>query len=314
MQASILSLPAWRSTTAGHTRNLSFGVKAWRQCLQLSWGWNVSSMLWHTPPSPLTLNNFFFLPFQINRWARFQTHLPTLCHSLLCLLCWFLREWIGHSRSDPSLRGNIGQVLWKRLWTGSDLPRRQSESQLLLYDPKVRSQTLFLFQVHFILNEMVMGGMVLETNMAEILSRYEEQAKREKQEVSVFFIFWAVSHRTAICDVFALFSGKSPSPAPNILSFRPVSPLLPLALCPQSKKWTYLRKSRTWNSPTSPPLPSTERAVFYSLPPRLLLRVHSSPSSSLFLSLWRNCKWNSCPSIPMNQTRSLNVMTCSSTL
>lgn len=145
MQASILSLPARRSTTAGHPRNLSFGVKAWRQCLQLSWGWHVSSMLWHTPPSPLTLNNFFLLPFQVNRWARFQTHLPTLCHSLLCLLCWFLREWIGHSRPDPSLRGNIGQVFWKRLWTGSDLPRRQSESQSVPYDSKVLSQSFFLF-------------------------------------------------------------------------------------------------------------------------------------------------------------------------
>lgn len=38
-------------------------------------------------------------------------------------------------------------------------------------------------QVHYILAELVMGGMVLETNMTEIITRIEEQAKLEKQEV-----------------------------------------------------------------------------------------------------------------------------------
>lgn len=39
-------------------------------------------------------------------------------------------------------------------------------------------------KVHYILNELVMGGMVLETNMNEILSRIEDQNKLEKQEVN----------------------------------------------------------------------------------------------------------------------------------
>ena len=42
---------------------------------------------------------------------------------------------------------------------------------------------ILVSQVHFILNELVMGGMVLETNMTEILSRIEEQNKLEKEEV-----------------------------------------------------------------------------------------------------------------------------------
>jgi AP-3 complex subunit sigma len=37
--------------------------------------------------------------------------------------------------------------------------------------------------VQYILNELVMGGMVLETNMTEILLRIEEQNKIEKEEV-----------------------------------------------------------------------------------------------------------------------------------
>lgn len=41
-------------------------------------------------------------------------------------------------------------------------------------------------KVHFILNELVMGGMVLETNMNEILTRIEDQNKLEKQEVKGF--------------------------------------------------------------------------------------------------------------------------------
>ena len=40
-----------------------------------------------------------------------------------------------------------------------------------------------LLQVHFILSELCMGGMVLETNMNEILTRTEEQSKLEKHEV-----------------------------------------------------------------------------------------------------------------------------------
>lgn len=40
-------------------------------------------------------------------------------------------------------------------------------------------------KVHYILNELVMGGMVVETNMTEIITRIEEQSKLEKQEVGV---------------------------------------------------------------------------------------------------------------------------------
>ncbi len=43
---------------------------------------------------------------------------------------------------------------------------------------------LLLQQVHYILNELVMGGMVLETNMSEIIARIEEQNWIEKQEVN----------------------------------------------------------------------------------------------------------------------------------
>ncbi|XP_052096563.1 AP-3 complex subunit sigma-2-like isoform X1 [Mytilus californianus] len=38
-------------------------------------------------------------------------------------------------------------------------------------------------KVHYILGELVMGGMVLETNMTEIMTRIEEQNKLEKSEV-----------------------------------------------------------------------------------------------------------------------------------
>ncbi|CAG5113148.1 Oidioi.mRNA.OKI2018_I69.chr2.g7284.t2.cds [Oikopleura dioica] len=38
-------------------------------------------------------------------------------------------------------------------------------------------------KVHFILNEMIMGGMVLETSLHEIVSRYHEQEKICKQEI-----------------------------------------------------------------------------------------------------------------------------------
>lgn len=43
-------------------------------------------------------------------------------------------------------------------------------------------------KVHHILNELVMGGMVLETNMNEILAKIQEQDKIEKQEVRKTFL------------------------------------------------------------------------------------------------------------------------------
>lgn len=39
--------------------------------------------------------------------------------------------------------------------------------------------------VHHILNELVMGGMVLQTNMNEILARIEDQNKIQKTEAGV---------------------------------------------------------------------------------------------------------------------------------
>jgi len=51
-------------------------------------------------------------------------------------------------------------------------------------------------KVHFILNEMIMGGMVLETNLQEIVSRFQEQQKIAKSEATLvsfrgrLFICW----------------------------------------------------------------------------------------------------------------------------
>jgi AP-3 complex subunit sigma len=40
-------------------------------------------------------------------------------------------------------------------------------------------------EVHHILSELVMGGMVLQTNMADILARIDEQSKLQKQEAGI---------------------------------------------------------------------------------------------------------------------------------
>lgn len=47
-----------------------------------------------------------------------------------------------------------------------------------------------------------MGGMVLETNMSEILSRIEDQNKMEKQEVCTFVIRLKIS---VLCNFFMFF-------------------------------------------------------------------------------------------------------------
>ena len=58
-----------------------------------------------------------------------------------------------------------------------------------------------LVQVHYILQEIVMGGMVLETNMSEILTHIEAQNKIEKSEVSVLCSF----HQWNFCSLPAVF-------------------------------------------------------------------------------------------------------------
>lgn len=40
-------------------------------------------------------------------------------------------------------------------------------------------------KVHYILQELCLGGMVLETNMNEIIARIDEQSKLEKQEAGI---------------------------------------------------------------------------------------------------------------------------------
>ncbi|XP_044517825.1 AP-3 complex subunit sigma-1 isoform X1 [Gracilinanus agilis] len=45
-------------------------------------------------------------------------------------------------------------------------------------------------KVHNILAEMVMGGMVLETNMNEIVTQIDAQNKLEKSELDIFFFFF----------------------------------------------------------------------------------------------------------------------------
>uniref|UniRef100_A0A671R2K6 AP-3 complex subunit sigma-1 n=1 Tax=Sinocyclocheilus anshuiensis TaxID=1608454 RepID=A0A671R2K6_9TELE len=57
-----------------------------------------------------------------------------------------------------------------------------SESELGILD---LIQVTFHHTVHNILAEMVMGGMVLETNMSEIITQVEAQGKMEKSEAGI---------------------------------------------------------------------------------------------------------------------------------
>lgn len=56
---------------------------------------------------------------------------------------------------------------------------------MLLHKLSAFDSGLIFSQVHNILSEMVMGGMVLETNMNEIITQVDSQNKIEKSEVRV---------------------------------------------------------------------------------------------------------------------------------
>lgn len=77
--------------------------------------------------------------------------------------------------------------------------------------PLIFSSSSCFSQVHNILAEMVMGGMVLETNMNEIITQVDAQNKMEKSEVSLtcpptvcmtwFYLhtFWGTRHSMQAC-------------------------------------------------------------------------------------------------------------------
>lgn len=72
-------------------------------------------------------------------------------------------------------------------------------------------RALLFLQVHYILQEVVMGGMVLETNMNEIVAQVEVQNRMEKSEVRPFLLkerTWGLLHVLA-CKLKLLWTPKS---------------------------------------------------------------------------------------------------------
>lgn len=61
--------------------------------------------------------------------------------------------------------------------------------------------------VHHILAELVIGGLVLQTNMADILARIEDQNKLQKQEVTIE-IYAHHSRSTNHLSVLGWYLGK----------------------------------------------------------------------------------------------------------
>ncbi|CAL1292009.1 unnamed protein product [Larinioides sclopetarius] len=53
-----------------------------------------------------------------------------------------------------------------------------SESELAILD---------LIQVHYVLNEIIIGGLVIENSIPNILQALDEQKKLEKNEIPVFY-------------------------------------------------------------------------------------------------------------------------------
>jgi len=60
-------------------------------------------------------------------------------------------------------------------------------------------------KVHFILNEMIMGGMVLETSLQEIVSRFHEQQKIAKSETPITHL---IAHKENNSQLLKLISSR----------------------------------------------------------------------------------------------------------
>lgn len=81
------------------------------------------------------------------------------------------------------LRGGRSWVCLRSMLSPAWLPRQPAPVPLW-HSHGLGLQPALVFQVHYILQEVVIGGMVLETNMNEIVAQVEAQSKLEKAEVS----------------------------------------------------------------------------------------------------------------------------------
>ncbi|TMW44600.1 hypothetical protein DOY81_010318 [Sarcophaga bullata] len=95
---------------------------------------------------------------------RLQAYLSPLCHSIFCFLCGFIESELG-----------ILDLIQVFVETLDKCFENVCELDLIFHADAV----------HHILSELVMGGMVLQTNMADIMARIEEQNKLVKQEAGI---------------------------------------------------------------------------------------------------------------------------------
>ena len=127
--------------------------------MQFSWRWKVSQKQWKNDLTNLTIISLFFSLIGGSDYKLIYRHYATL-YFVFC---------VDSSESELGILDLI-QVFVETL---DKCFENVCELDLIFHMDKV----------HYILNELVMGGMVLETNMTEILTRVEEQNKIEKEEV-----------------------------------------------------------------------------------------------------------------------------------
>lgn len=148
----------WRYAATDNKRDLPIGFETRWQCMQFSWGRQVEIT---NKIFVLYDSSFLFSLIGGSDYKLIYRHYATL-YFVFC---------VDSSESELGILDLI-QVFVETL---DKCFENVCELDLIFHVDKV----------HYILNELVMGGMVLETNMTEILTRIEDQNKLEKQEVLI---------------------------------------------------------------------------------------------------------------------------------
>ena len=82
-----------------------------------------------------------------------------------------------HARDACMLLGTVSSSGPVKAWARASPHARASREPAVKRSPATAASTLLIWQVHLVIDEIIAGGIVIETSMQEVLDSLEAQSK-----------------------------------------------------------------------------------------------------------------------------------------